>query len=57
MLNPAKGTEMIIFGAVILGMMAGAIVSWSLTSRHYQAKLEYLYARNRALSIRASRGN
>jgi hypothetical protein len=47
---------MIIFGAVILGMFSGAVVAWALTSRHYQAKLEYVYARNRALSIRASRG-
>ena len=48
---------MIAISVAVLGIISGALVAWALTARHYQAKLEYLYARNRALSIRASRGN
>ena len=48
---------MIAISVAVLGMISGALLSWALTARHYQAKLEYLYARNRALSIRATRGN
>jgi hypothetical protein len=48
---------MIAVSAAVLGIISGALVTWALTARHYQAKLDYVYARNRALQIRASRGN
>jgi hypothetical protein len=52
-----RGNIVVAILVAVLGMISGALVTWALTARHYQAKLDYLYARNRALQIRASRGN